>query len=62
MIGGGLLNSLKSAMGCISSKLPHVRNALGKSDHPYANFGHEMLKTMGYGRSGGASKLENRLT
>jgi hypothetical protein len=32
MIGGGFLNSLKSAMGWISSKLPHVRNALGKID------------------------------
>ena len=60
MIGGGFLNSLKSAMGWISSKLPHVRNALGKIDHPYAKVGHEVLKTMGYGRSGGANKLENR--
>ena len=61
MIGGGFLNSLKSAMGWISSKLPHVRNALGKIDHPYAKVGHEVLKTMGYGRSGGANKLENRI-
>ena len=61
MIGGGFLNSLKSAMGWISSKLPHVRSALGKIDHPYARVGHDVLKTMGYGRSGGASKLENRI-
>ena len=61
MIGGGFLNSLKSAMGWISSKLPAVRQALGHIDHPYAKVGHEVLKTMGYGRSGGGAKLENRL-
>ena len=66
MIGGGFLNSLKSAMGWSSSKLPAVRNALGHIDHLYAKAGHDALKTMGYGRSGGGAsgggKLENRLT
>ena len=61
MIGGGFLNSLKSAIGWASSKLPHARNALGKIDHPYAKIGHDVLKTMGYGKPGGASTLENRL-
>ena len=61
MIGGGFLNSLKSAMGWVTSKLPAARNALGYIDHPYAKVGHAVLKTMGYGKSGGASKLENRI-
>ena len=61
VIGSGFLNSLKSAMGWISSKLPAVRQALGHIDHPYAKAGHDVLKTMGYGKTGGAGKLENRL-
>ena len=61
MIGSGFLSSLKSAMGWISSKLPAVRHALGHIDHPYAKVGHDVLKTMGYGKSGGASKLEHKL-
>ena len=66
MIGGSMLNNLKSAMGWISSKLPFVRNVLGKIDHPYAEVGHGVLKAVGYGKSGGGasggnSKLENRL-
>jgi hypothetical protein len=66
MIGGSLLNNLKSSMAWISSKLPFVKNVLGKIDHPYARAGHDVLKAVGYGRSGGGStggnnKLENRL-
>ena len=60
MIGGSFLNSLKSAMGWISSKLPAVRNALGHIDHPHAKVGHSFLKKMGYGKPRGADKLENR--
>ena len=50
----------------ISSKLPFVKNVLGKIDHPYAKVGHDVLKAIGYGKSGGGSsggnnKLENRL-
>ena len=55
-------------MSWISSKLPFVRSVLGKIDHPVARAGHEVLKAVGYGRSGGASgsgtsggRLENRL-
>ena len=41
-------------------------NVLGKIDHPYARVGHDVLKAVGYGKSGGGSsggnnKLENRL-
>ena len=66
MVGGSMLNNLKSAMGWISSKLPFVRNVLGKIDHPYAKVGHDVLKAVGYGKSGGGAsggnnKLENRL-
>ena len=67
MIGGGFLDNLKSGMKWIHSKLPAVREALGhiQGVHPYAKVGHDVLKTMGYGRSGGGhsggSKLENRL-
>ena len=53
-------------MSWISSKLPMVRNVLGKIDHPYARVGHDVLKVVGYGKSGcgssgGHSRLENRL-
>ena len=66
MIGGSLMSNLKSAMGWISSKLPGVRNILAKIDHPYAKVGHDVLRTMGYGRSGGGASggvgLASRLT
>ena len=67
MIGGFILSNLKSAMGWISSKLPFARSVLGKIDHPAARVGHEVLKAVGYGKSGGGSsggnnKLENRLS
>ena len=64
MIGGSLLSNLKSAMSWISSKLPFVKNILGKIDHPYARAGHDVLKAVGYGRSGGGTTgggLQNRL-
>jgi len=65
MVGGSFLNNLKSAMSWISSKLPMVRSALAKIDHPYARVGHDVLKAVGYGKSGGGTsggnKLENRL-
>ncbi len=61
LIGGGLHSSLKSAMSWISSKLPFVRSVLGKIDHPVARAGHEVLKAVGYGRSGGGTSGGNRL-
>jgi hypothetical protein len=39
MVGGSILNNLKSAMGWISSKLPLVKNVLGAIDHPAAKIG-----------------------
>ena len=62
-----MLSNLKSAPGWISSKLPFVKNVLSKIDHPMAKTGHDVLKAVGYGRSGGGTsggshgKLENRL-
>ena len=63
MIGGSLINNLRSAMGWISSKLPFVKNALGKINHPYAQVGHDVSGSMGYGKSGGGASggLQNRL-
>lgn len=64
MIGGSFHSALKSAMGWISSKLPFVKNVLGKIDHPYAKVGHDVLKAVGYGKSGGGASggnLQNRL-
>ena len=65
MIGGSMLSNLKSALGWVSSKLPFVKKALSKIDHPMAKAGHDVLKAFGYGRSGGGTsggnKQENRL-
>ena len=55
MIGGSLMSNLKSAMGWVSSKLPFIKNVLGKVNHPYAKVGHDVLQSMGYGRSGGGA-------
>ena len=64
MIGGSLMNNLKSAMSWVSSKLPFVKNTLGKINHPYAKVGHDVLQSIGYGRSGGGASggLASRLT
>ena len=64
MVGGSMLANLKSSMAWLSSKLPFVKNALGKINHPYAKVGHDVLQTMGYGRSGGGASggLASRLT
>ncbi len=66
LIGGSFHSGLKYAMSWINSKLPFVRNVLGKIDHPIAKAGHDVLKAVGYGRSGGGAsggnRLENRLT
>ena len=55
MVGGSLMSNLKSAMGWISSKLPFVKNVLGKVNHPYAKVGHDVLQSLGYGRGSGVS-------
>ena len=63
MVGGSLINNLRSAMGWISSKLPFVKNALNKIDHPYARVGHDVLNSLVYGMSaaGASGGLQNRL-
>ena len=50
-------------MGWISAKLPFAKHALGKINHPYAQVGHDVLGSMGYGKSGGGASggLQNRL-
>ena len=60
MVGGSFLSSLKSSLGWLTSKLPYVRQALGAVDHPYTQMGHNVLKTMGYGK-GDRGKLADRL-
>ena len=55
MVGGSLMGNLKSSMAWLSSKLPFVKNVLGKINHPYAKVGHDVLQSMGYGRGSGAS-------
>ena len=55
MVGGSILNKLKSAMGWISSKLPFAKNVSGAIDRLVAEIGHEVLKGVGYGRSRGGS-------
>ena len=59
MIGGGFLDSMKSAMGWIGSKLPAVRGVLENIPNNYAQTGANVLRTLGYGKNG--KQLENRL-
>ena len=59
MVGGSFLSGLKSSLGWLSSKLPFVKNVLGKIDHPYAQTGHNVLNALGYGKGQGG--LANRL-
>ena len=59
MIGGGFLDSMKSAMGWIGSKLPAVRGVLENIPNNYAQTGANVLRTLGYGK--GNKQLESRL-
>jgi hypothetical protein len=58
LIGGNFLNSLKSAAGWISSKLPMVKNVLNNIPHAYAQTGAKVLDALGYGKG---AKLMDRL-
>ena len=58
MVGGGFLDSMKSAMGWVKSKLPAVRGVLENIPNEYAQTGANVLRSMGYGKQKG---LENRL-
>ena len=59
MVGGSFLSGLKSSLGWLSSKMPFVKNVLGKIDHPFAQTGHNVLNALGYGKGQGG--LANRL-
>jgi len=59
MVGGGFLDSMKSALGWIKGKLPAVRGVLENVQNPYAQAGATVLKTLGYGQ--GHKGIENRL-
>jgi hypothetical protein len=62
MVGGGFLDGLKSALGWVKGKLPMVRGVLENIPNPYAQAGATVLKTIGYGQSGGGHKgIDNRL-
>jgi hypothetical protein len=60
MIGGGFLQTLKSSLGWISSKLPMVKNVLQNIPHEYAQKGAKVLDAIGYGKHS-KGKLENRI-
>jgi hypothetical protein len=67
MIGGGFLDKLKSNLGWLASKvhgaLPYVRQGLQAVPHPVAQTAGDVLKTLGYGVSGGnRKKIDNRLS
>ncbi len=49
MIGGGLLDNIRSGLGWIQSKLPMVRGVLEHVPHVYAQTGARVLTALGYG-------------
>lgn len=61
MVGGGFLDSIKSALGWVKGKLPMVRGVLENIPNPYAQTGANVLRTLGYGQSGGHKAIDNRL-
>jgi hypothetical protein len=60
MVGGGLLDTLKSWLGWITGKLPMVKNMLSHIPHEYAQKGAKVLDAIGYGKHS-KGKLENRI-
>ena len=49
-------------MNWVHSKLPDVKNFLGKVDHPVAQTAHKVLDAVGYGyTAAGKHKLQDRL-
>ena len=60
MVGGGFLDSIRSAMGWIHSKLLAVRGVLEHAPHQYAQSGANVLKALGYGK--GQRPMGPRLT
>jgi len=59
MVGGGFLDTLKSSLHWISSKMPMVKQALSHIPHPVAQTGAKVLDAVGYGKV--KSKLDNRI-
>ena len=57
MVGGGFMDSTRTALGWVKSKLPAVRGMLEQAQNPYAQTGAQVLKTMGYGHKA----IDNRL-
>ena len=60
MVGGGFLDTLKSSLGWITSKLPMVKQVLSNIPHEYAQKGAKVLDAVGYGKHS-KGKLENRI-
>ena len=50
LIGGGFMDSIKSGLGWLSSKMPMVKNILSNIPHAYAQTGANVLGAMGYGK------------
>ena len=60
MIGGGFLDSLKSSLHWINSKLPMAKQLLQHVPHPIAQTGAKVLDALGYGKVSKA-KLDDRI-
>ena len=50
LIGGGFMDSIKSGLVWLSSKMPMVKNILSNIPHAYAQTGSKVLDAMGYGK------------
>lgn len=62
MVGGGFFDKLKSVAGAVLPKaLPVAKAILGQVDNPMAQKGAELLGSLGFGKSGGKSKLASRV-
>ena len=62
LVGGSFLDSLKSGMHWISSKLPYVKHALQHINHPIAETGAKVLGALGYSKHPhDKPKLQDRL-
>ena len=59
LVGGGFLDSMKSALGWVKGKLPAVRGVLENIPNEYAQTGANVLRTMGYGKNG--KQVDSRL-
>ena len=60
LVGGGLLDDIRSAMGWTQSKLPGAKGVLEHVPHQYAQTGANVLKALSYGK--GQRPIDTRLT